>query len=113
MGQQGSPALLRSVTYGAAHDTQPTAENPVPGVFYDAQENASNGEWRYIRPISKGAVVKLAKGDVVGIYVSIHTPVDVVASLRDLIALDLRYRGCGLYEVYPDASTWRLTARPI
>jgi hypothetical protein len=111
--QTSNPALLKPVKYGAAHDTKPTAENPVPGAFSDVEHNSGHGEWRFIRPVSKGVTVKLTKGDVLAIYVSIHTPTETVDMIRELIALDLRYRSCVLYEVYPDATTWRLTARPI
>lgn len=111
--QAGKPALLRPVRYGKPHELVASKANPVPGVFEDTAEHKAQAEWRFVRPANQGNELKLSKGDVVNVYVSIHTPVDVVARLRDLTALDLRFRHCSLFEIYPDASTWRLTARPI
>lgn len=109
----GKPVLLRPVRYGQTHDLSVSPDNPVPGVFEDIREHQANGEWRLVRPANQGGEIKLAKGDVVNVFVSVHASSEWVAKLREFLALDLRYRNCQLFEVYPDASTWRLTARPI
>jgi hypothetical protein len=110
---KGQPSLLNPVQYGASHSLSATKIDPVPGVFHDTEENKARGEWRYICPTPSNGRLKLAKHDIEKIYVSVNAEPEFVEAIRSLIQLDLRYRNCVLYEVYPDAVHWRLTARSI
>jgi len=111
----GRPSIVKPVQYGQQHALLVDAENVIPGAFQDAEEHKGRAEWRMVTPTNKidQPTVKLQKNDVSEIYLSVHASSELIESVKQLVALDLRYRRTRLMEVFPDATKWRLTARPI
>lgn len=109
------PALVRPVTYGEVHDVSLHPDNPLPGALNDCEENRTHGEWRALFPkVSfEQPKLKLAVGQVSGVYIGAAASDTLRKSLESLVKLDLRYRRTELFEVLPDASRWRLTSRSV
>lgn len=111
----GNPVIFKPVTYGGEHDLQPSADNPVPGLFCDVEEHQKRGEWRALWPASdkdeRG--LKLKKGDLVSVSVSVSTPDTVLEAADALVQRDIRYRNAELRRVLPDAQQWRLTSQRL
>ena len=112
---EGRPVMIKPVQYGQPHAPLIDASNPIPGAFQDCPEHAARGEWRFVTPTTNrvNPSIKLQKHDVLDIYVSIHAAPELVAAVKQLVSFDMRYRRTRLFEVFPDASHWRLTARPL
>ncbi|MEJ2042459.1 MAG: hypothetical protein P8X74_00405 [Reinekea sp.] len=111
----GAPVILDPVQYGTAHEFHPSEDNPLPGAFFDVEENRLQGEWRAIVPArdSDSVMLKFKRNDIQRIYVSVLTPYEIVSEIKQLIQQDLNFRHVDLFRVSPDAVYWRLTADRI
>jgi len=108
------PIIMKPVKYGEGHELDVDANNPIPGFFCDDSENKARAEWRvaYAKPLLDKLEVKIPKGAITEIYMSVNASDELKADLQGLVARDLRYRSVSLFEVFPDATKWRLSARP-
>ncbi|WP_287438442.1 hypothetical protein [Reinekea sp.] len=109
LASPGKPVLLRRVSYGAEHNFTINPENPLPGFFCDHAEHQARDEWRVA--YGGAADIEVSASAVSQIYTSIYTPAEVKQALRDLVAMDLRYRHVQLFEVLPDALRWQMVAK--
>lgn len=105
--------LLRPVRYGPDHDVHRSAENPIPGFFNDAEENASLQEWRYVvfeknqPPVTD---VKITRDLIRSIYLGPLASRQLIEQVVALVRHDLRYRALDLWQVKVDEQRWRLMA---
>ena len=106
----GKPVLLRKVGYGTEHSFTVKADNPLPGFFCDHAENQARDEWRVA--YSSQADIQLPESAISQIYTSVNTPPATKKALRDLVAMDMRYRHVELLEVLPDSLRWEMVAKP-
>jgi len=111
----GKPVSLQAVKYGQKHALAVDKNTPVPGLFDHSAEYALQKEWRaaYVASLYPNSEIKITKNDLRGIYVPSTAPASLLNQVKNLVKQDLRYRHVDLFEVFPDASQWRLSARKM
>lgn len=107
-------ALVKPVAYGATHDYQVSAANPIPGFFMDCEENAPRQEWRAAFLFKEQQkTLKLANKAVRHIFLSIYSTAEEIDAVQRLVSQDIRYRHVGVSLVLPDEQRWRLRVEPL
>ncbi|MFQ3228843.1 hypothetical protein [Reinekea sp.] len=107
-------ALIKPVGYGATHDFQVSAANPIPGFFMDCEENAPRQEWRAAFLFKEQQqTLKLASAAVKHIYLSANATAEDIDAVKRFVSQDIRFRHVGVSLVLPDEQRWRLRVKPL